>query len=67
MRRPKPPAKPFTPTKPTPSISHRLPVEHAHAGIAQDMRHLFVRAAFVIVIAENADDGNRAGLEVLRQ
>ena len=67
IRRPKPPAKPFTPTKPTPSISQRLSVEHLHPGVAQDMRDLLGAAAFVIVIAENADHRNRAGLEVLRE
>src|ERR671921_93219 len=38
-----------------------LPVEQLHARITQDMGDLFVRAAFVIMIAEHADDRDRAG------
>ncbi len=34
-------------------------------GAVQDSRHLFGLAAFVIVIAEHADDRDRAGAQIL--
>src|SRR3712207_2947060 len=39
-----------------------LTVENAHPCVAQDVGDLLVTSALVIVVAENADDGDRAGL-----
>src|SRR5689334_11856753 len=38
----------------------RLLVEDDHASAVKDLAHLFGTAAFVIVIAEHAEDGDRA-------
>ncbi len=43
----------------------RLLVEHGHAGIAEDRADLLRLAAFVIVVAEHADDRDRASADVL--
>src|SRR4051812_572081 len=67
IRRPKPPAKPLTPTKPTPSISDGRSVQEMHARLLDDRGHLLDAAALVIVVAEHGDDWDRAGVQVFGQ
>src|SRR4051794_40100645 len=46
---------------------HRLLVQYPHPGVVEDRRDLVRLAAFIIVIAEHADDRDRAGADVLGQ
>ena len=42
----------------------RLFVQHDHSGLTQDSRDFFGLAAFVIVVAEHSEHGNRARADV---
>ena len=57
-RRPKPPANPLMPAKPTPWTSRRLAVERDDAGVLEDLDDLRLLVGLEVVVAEDRDDRN---------